>query len=184
MHCLLWITVLECIITTYHEFVVSAQVAFSCISAITAAMQHSLEDCRFLVPGSLGPWSSSPMFIVSPFRDSYIMVYTTECSNCVMLEYSYAVQLCYTAVKRVFQFLTWLFTIRAAERAEGTRGKAFMHMKNANFFNYLCRHGQLINGVATCLHASKCLSTLTAKADYSTPKRSLIESRQCRVSER
>ena len=54
--------------------------------------------------------------------------------------------------------------------------------KNFQLINYLCGRGQLISGVgSTHLHASKSLSTLTVKALLIIlPKRSLIESRQCK----
>ena len=73
---------------------------------------------------------------------------------------------------------------RAAERADGARGKAFTRAKRAKNFqliNYSCRRGQLINGVGlTHLRASKSLSPLTEKLLLIIlPMRSLIESRQC-----
>ena len=64
----------------------------------------------------------------------------------------------YGNMKREWNVQTVSAYCRATERAEGARGKGFMHAKSAKsvqLINYLCRHGQLINSVgSTCLHAS------------------------------
>ena len=70
---------------------------------------------------------------------------------------------------------------RAAERADGTRGKGFTCAKCTKIYKLFSTRGQLINSVSSmCLHVSKNLSTLTLKALLIIlPKHSLTESIQC-----
>ena len=64
----------------------------------------------------------------------------------------------------MYMYRLWAEPLR---EQRGPGKKAFMRAKctKIKLINYLCRHGQLINGVgSTCSHASKTLSTLTVKS--------------------